>query len=61
MLKGWLTYLSGGGLALSWLAERFGIPATPDEIESALNAVLAAVSTVGVIYGRWRATRKVNG
>jgi hypothetical protein len=58
MLSGKLTYTSGIVLALSWLAERFGLPLVAADIEPVVLAVTAAVSAVGVLYGRWRATQK---
>lgn len=57
MLNGKLTYTGIAVLAISWLAERFGLPAAPEEIESVVTTLAAVVGTLVAIYGRYRASR----
>lgn len=57
MLKGKLTYTGIAVLAVSWGLERFGIPATPEEIEAIVTAGAAVVGAAIALYGRWRASR----
>lgn len=57
MFQGKLTYASVIVLALSAIAAKRGIPATPDDIASVLAQIGTVAGTVGGIYGRWRATR----
>jgi len=59
MLQGKLTYLSVVVLALSALAAKYGIPATPDDISSVVSLLGTAAGTIGGIYGRWRAGKVV--
>lgn len=55
MFQGKLTYASVIVLALSSLAAKKGIPATPDDIASIVSLVGTVAGTIGGIYGRWRA------
>lgn len=54
--KGKLTYASVAALAIGLAATLAGVDLAPEE----LDAVIAALATIGAVYGRWRATREAS-
>jgi hypothetical protein len=54
LAKGKLTYASGAALAIGLIAELAGVDLAPAEVD----AVVTALATVGVFYGRWRANQE---
>lgn len=57
MLQGKLTYTGIAVLALSWLAQKYGVPFAPEQIDAVVANLAAVVGTLVSVYGRYRATK----